>query len=223
MPRVVVGVAIAVVITVAIGIAAYQFSRERVPDAVAPPAPVTPEAGIVYEDDFILGDRNAPVTLIEFASLTCPHCASFHRDILPHLKKDYIDTGKIRLVYRDFPTSPVKLALAAAMLARCGGEDRFFGFIEVLYRSQERWSQSENPRRELEQIARMGGMSSSEFDACLDDRALLEKLQARAQRDQERYGIRSTPSFVLDGRKLSRVETVEDFRDALDSALARNR
>ena len=221
MPRIVVGIAIAVVVAVAIGIAAYQFSRERVVDAVAPPA--APEAAVVYEDDFILGDRDAPVTLIEFASLTCPHCASFHREILPQLKSEYIDTGKIRLVYRDFPTSPVELALAAAMLARCGGEDRFFGFIEVLYLSQERWSRSENPRRELEQIARMGGMSSADFNTCLDDQALLEKLQARTRRDQERYGIRSTPSFILDGRKLSRVETVEDFRDALDPALARNR
>ena len=109
------------------------------------------------------------------------------------------------------------------MLARCGGEDRFFGFIEVLYRSQERWSRSDNPRRELEQIARMGGMSSSDFDACLDDQALLQKLQARVQRDVKRYGIRSTPSFVLDGRKVRRVETVQQFRDVLDSALARNR
>ena len=221
MPRFVVGSAIAVVIAVAIGIAAYQLSPERVEDAVAPP--VTPEAAVVFEDDFILGDRGAPITLIEFASLTCPHCATFHRDVLPHLKKDYIDTGKIRLVYRDFPTPPRELALAAAMLARCGGEDRFFGFIEVLYRSQERWSRSDNPRRELEQIARMGGMSSSDFDACLDDQALLQKLQARVQRDVKRYGIRSTPSFVLDGRKVRRVETVQQFRDVLDSALARNR
>ena len=221
MPRFVVGSAIAVVIAVAIGIAAYQLSPERVEDAVAPL--VTPEAAVVFEDDFILGDRGAPVTLIEFASLTCPHCATFHRDVLPHLKKDYIDTGKIRLVYRDFPTPPRELALAAAMLAQCGGEDRFFGFIEVLYRSQERWSRSDNPRRELEQIARMGGMSSSDFDACLDDQALLQKLQARVQRDVKRYGIRSTPSFVLDGRKVRRVETVQQFRDVLDSALARNR
>ena len=207
----------------AIGIAAFQFSRERAPEAVAPSAPAAPEAAVVYEDDFILGDRDAPVTLIEFASLTCPHCASFHREVLPQLKSEYIDTGKIRLVYRDFPTSPVELALAAAMLARCGGEDRFFGFIEVLYRSQERWSRGENPRRELEQIARMGGMSSSDFNTCLDDQALLEKLQARTRRDQERYGIRSTPSFILDGRKLSRVETVEDFRAVLNPALARSR
>jgi protein-disulfide isomerase len=221
LPRIVVGIAIAVVIAAAIGIAAYRLSPERVEDAVAPP--VTPEAVVVFEDDFILGDPGAPVTMIEFASLTCPHCASFHRDILPQLKKDYIDTGKMRLVYRDFPTSPVELALAAAMLARCGGEDRFFGFVEVLYRSQERWSRSENPRRELEQIARMGGMSRADFDACVDDKALLEKLQARTRRDEARYGIRSAPSFILDGRKLSRVQTVENFRDVLDSALARNR
>ena len=221
MPRIVVGIAIAVVIAAAIGIAAYRLSPERVEDAVAPP--VTPEAVVVFEDDFILGDPGAPVTMIEFASLTCPHCASFHRDILPQLKKDYIDTGKMRLVYRDFPTSPVELALAAAMLARCGGEDRFFGFVEVLYRSQERWSRSENPRRELEQIARMGGMSRADFDACVDDKALLENLQARTRRDEARYGIRSAPSFILNGRKLSRVQTVEDFRDVLDSALARNR
>ena len=110
--------------------------------AAGPLASVPAKAAIVPVEEALsemsMGPDNAPVTMIEYSSLGCPHCAAFHRDILPKIKKEYIDTGKVRLVYRDFPLGTP--ALAASMIARCAGRDKFFGFIEIIYRSQDQWS-----------------------------------------------------------------------------------
>jgi len=103
-----------------------------------------------------LGKADAPVTMIEYSSLGCPHCAAFHLETLPQIKKDYIDTGKVRLVFRDFPLGTP--ALAASMIARCAGPKKFFGFIEIMFRSQPQWSRSQNPMPALTKVARLGGL-----------------------------------------------------------------
>lgn len=167
----------------------------------------------------VMGDPEAPVTLTEFASLSCPHCANFHNNFLPEIKESLIDTGKVRLVYQDFPLDG--LALAGSMLARCAGNDRYFGFIEVLFRSQETWTQSSDPREALMGVARLGGMSSADFDACLADQDLLKGVQDARSEASEEHGIRSTPTFMVDGEKLD-IGEFGDVIEALNDAVAAN-
>lgn len=164
-----------------------------------------------------LGKADAPLTIIEYASLTCPHCATFQRDTVPELKKEYIDAGLVRMVYRDFPLD--SLALAAAMLARCSGPERYFGFVEVLFRSQATWANSDNPRQELARIARLANMTEEAFDACLKDTALLKGIQARAEEGQKRYDINSTPTFIVGDRKLSGAVPFKDLKEIIDAVL----
>ena len=171
--------------------------------------------------EMVMGRDDAPVTMIEYSSLACPHCAAFHRDVLPKIKEGYIDTGKVRLIYRDFPLGG--LALAAAMLARCGGREKYFGFIEVLFRSQAQWSRADNPRRELARVARFGGISQKDFDACLVNEPLMTDIRERAADAQQKFGIDSTPTFLIEGEKIVGAQPFEAFRDAIEKALEKKR
>ncbi len=171
--------------------------------------------------EMAIGRDDAPVTMIEYSSLACPHCAAFHRDVLPKIKETYIGPGKVRLVYRDFPLGG--LALVAAMVARCGGRQKYFGFIEVLYRSQAQWSRSDDPRRELARVARFGGISQKDFDACLVNEPLMTDIRERAADAQQKFGIDSTPTFIIDGEKIVGARPFEDFRDAIEKALEKKR
>lgn len=171
--------------------------------------------------EMAMGRDDAPVTMIEYSSLACPHCATFHRDVLPKIKETYIDTGKVRLVYRDFPLGG--LALAAAMVARCGGRQKYFGFIEVLFRSQAQWSRSDDPRRELARVARFGGISQTDFEACLVNEPLMTDIRERAADARQKFGIDSTPTFIIDGEKIVGARPFEDFRDAIEKALGKKR
>ena len=187
----------------------------------APPAAAgnVPLAEAVAE--MVMGRDDAPVTMIEYSSLACPHCAAFHRDVLPKIKETYIDTGKVRLVYRDFPLGG--LALVAAMVARCGGREKYFGFIEVLFRSQAQWSRSDNPRRELARVARFGGISQKDFEACLVSEPLMTDIRERAADAQQKLGIESTPTFIIEGEKILGARPFEDFRDVIEKALKKKR
>jgi protein-disulfide isomerase len=167
--------------------------------------------------DRVMGRADAPVTIIEYASLTCPHCKSFHKDTLPLIKKTYIDTGKVRLIYRDYPLGG--LALAAAMMARCADPKRYFGFIDLLFRNQEIWSKSDNPRAELARIALFGGMGEKEFNACLKNQPLMDAIRLRAEADGNIHGIDSTPTFIIEGKKLSGAYPFDQFKKIIDDAL----
>ena len=166
----------------------------------------------------VLGDPEAPVTIIEFASLTCPHCARFHTETLPRLKAEWIDTGKARLVYRDFPTSPVALAVYAAMVARCAPEDRYFKFLDVFYKQQKNWTGNPDPIRALSQLARLGGMSQADFTACTENEALFTGIREKAQAGQTEYGIETTPSFVIGGKVIRGGMSYEGLNDILKKA-----
>lgn len=168
-----------------------------------------------------LGAADAPVTIVEYSSLTCPHCATFHRETLPKIKKDYIDTGKARYVYSDFPLG--RLALGASMIARCVEPQRYFGFLEMLFRGQQSWATSPEPLKELERMARFGGLSERDFVACLDNRTLLQGLQERARMAQERHDINSTPTFVIGESTVVGAQDYEKFKDVIDEALAKRR
>ncbi|MBB3065952.1 MULTISPECIES: DsbA family protein [Limibacillus] len=169
----------------------------------------------VFEDDRILGDPAAPVTIIEYASLTCPHCARFHSDTLPPLKDSWIKDGRARLVYRDYPLD--RVALTGAMIAHCFDGDRaYFAFVDMLYQQQARWSRAENPLEELASLAKIGGMSRERFDACLQDEAQLNRILEKLKHAQETYKIEATPSFVIGGEVYRGGRSFEDLEKILE-------
>jgi protein-disulfide isomerase len=166
-----------------------------------------------------IGAANAPVTLVEYASLTCPHCATFHTSVLPQIKANFVDTGKVRVVYRDVYFD--RPGLWGAMIARCAGPDRFFGVIDLLYREQANWSRASDVQgvtRALFAIGRQAGMTDAEMQECLQDSAFAEALVAEYQKNATADGIDSTPSFLIDGRKVGNM-SYADFEAALNEAL----
>lgn len=169
--------------------------------------------------DRVLGDPAAPVTLLDFSSLTCPHCAEFHKETLPRLKEKYIDTGKVKLVFRDFPLD--RNALRAAMLARCADPKRYYGFLDVLFKSQGQWAHAADPTKALAQIGALGGVPQAEFDACVANKALEDALLQRTFEAQKKYSVQSTPTFVLnDGAgRVDGAQPLERFEEAIDKLL----
>lgn len=207
-------------------------------DSPAPAADETAAAANPYEKtgegalaDMALGAKDAKVTVIEYASVTCPHCATFHEDIFPTIKADYIDTGKIRFIFREFPTAPANLSVAGSMLARCAaeekGDDAYFLVLDTLFKNQgnpyqdnKGWIYGDAPREELLKIAAQTGMSAEEFDACMKRQELLDFLNANIKEGNEKYGVDSTPTFVVNGQT-RHFNTAEEFSKAVDEALAK--
>lgn len=164
-----------------------------------------------------IGDPAAPVTIIEYASLTCPHCAAFHTKTLPELKKRYIDTGKVRLLLRDFPLD--ETALKAAVIAHCAGPERQPKFVEVFFAQQQSWARASDPLQALKQLARLGGLVAEQIDACLADKSLEDAvLQARLD-GEKKYDIRSTPSFIIGGKTYAGDQSVDEFAQLIDPLL----
>ncbi len=166
-----------------------------------------------------IGSADAPVTMIEYSSLTCPHCAAFHKDVLPSIKRDFIDTGKVRMVFWDFPLG--NLAMAAAMIARCSGQKNYVPMIGALFESQGSWARSDTPFDAIAGIARLSGMSVDDVENCLDDEKLLKALQGKAKEASEMLGVDSTPTFFVEGVKVPGNLPYEDFKDILNKALAK--
>jgi protein-disulfide isomerase len=169
----------------------------------------------VTADDRILGKADAPVTIIEYASLTCPHCAAFEKEILPKIKTEWIDTGKAKLVFRDFPLDGS--ALKAAIVARCAPPERFYGFIGVLFAQQGTWGISPDPIPGITRIAKLGGMSEDQVQACLKDDALQNKILAGRLAGEQQYLVESTPTFFINGKKVVGARE-EDILAAIKSA-----
>lgn len=177
-------------------------------------APVTVQEAM---SERVLGKADAPVTIIEFASLTCPHCKDFDLNTLPKLKAAYIDTGKVKLVYRDFPLDG--RALLAAMVARCAPKDRYFAFLDALFRGQDTWARAQDTTQALGQVARVGGMSQADFDACIKNQDLFEAIKKDAVEAQSQYKIESTPTFIINGKKMDGTHSFEAFETALKPLL----
>lgn len=152
--------------------------------------------------DMVLGDENAPIEMIEYASYTCPHCARFHADVYPLLKADYIDTGKVKFIYREVYFD--RFGLWASMIARCGGDARFFGLSDLFYEKQREWTASGDPAiviDELRKLAKTAGLNDETLDACMTDADQAQALVGWYQANAERDGVNSTPSFLINGEK----------------------
>ncbi|MBT3534983.1 MAG: DsbA family protein [Rhodospirillaceae bacterium] len=156
--------------------------------------------------DMALGAKDAPVTIVEYASMTCPHCANFHMGPFKELKAKYIDTGKVRMIFREFPFDPV--ALQASMLARCAGEKRYFGMLNVLFKSQMKWAKSSNPQQALAKIARLAGFTQARFNTCMASQELADMILKSRMKGNKEFGIDSTPSFIVNGVKTSGNMTI---------------
>lgn len=166
--------------------------------------------------DLVLGEPDAKVTIVEYASMTCPHCASFHNHVLPELKTKYIDTGQVRLVFREFPLD--NLAAAGAMLARCAG-DNAFPMLEVLFKKQDEWVTRNDPVSKLFEIAKQAGFTKESFEKCLTDDKLLSQIEAVRTRANQQFGVNSTPTFFVNGKRLSGGGSMSDFDRALEPLL----
>ncbi|MEM9628108.1 MAG: DsbA family protein [Pseudomonadota bacterium] len=156
-----------------------------------------------------IGDPNAPVTMIEYSSLSCPHCASFHNNTYPELKKRYIDTGKVRMIFRDFPLN--QPAVLATVIAHCGGSDRYIGFIDMMFKTQATWAQSHDPMSELKKLARLGGLSEERVDACLNDQDLVDGILQGRLDWQKEHNVQSTPTFVINDEVYPGNRSIDDF------------
>ena len=159
--------------------------------------------------EIVLGRANAPVTIVEYSSLTCPHCGAFHRDTLPKLKKQYIDSGQVKIYFRPFPFDPY--ATAGAMLAQCVAPAAQVNFLNVLFKRQMQWIQSEKPMDELQKLARQAGLSESDFVVCLKDESKLESIRQMQSAAAEELGVRSTPTFFINGEKLEGNRGLDEF------------
>jgi protein-disulfide isomerase len=166
--------------------------------------------------DMVLGNNDAPVTVVEYASMTCPHCAQFHEQTYPELKKRYIDTGKVRFIFREFPLDPV--AAGASMLARCAGKDKFFPLIEILFQRQRQWS-VEKPIPPLMAIAKQAGFTEKTFDACLSDQKMLNAMQAEQKRAVDKFGVNSTPTLFVNGKTVRGGTTIDKLAEMIDPLL----
>ncbi len=165
-------------------------------------------------EDISLGKVDAPNTIVEYASMTCPHCAQFQKVVLPELQKKYIDTGQARLILREFPLDG--LAVAAFMLARCAGPDRYYPMVDALFETQQTWAvPGAEGKEKLLLIAKQAGFSKEKFDECLADKELFKKIVATRTRGNEEFGVDSTPSFFVNGKRLTGEHTLQDFETAL--------
>ncbi len=169
--------------------------------------------------EMTLGAEDAPVEVIEYASYTCPHCATFHTSVFKELKENYIDTGKVKFTYREVYFD--KYGMWASLIARCGGEEKFFGITDLVYKGQQDWARGgsdEAIAESLRKIGRLAGLGSEELNACLTDSTKLRSLVAWYQENATRDDISSTPSFIVDGTKHSNMNYA-DFSALLDERL----
>jgi protein-disulfide isomerase len=194
-------------------IAGAVYFGTRAPASGPPPvaaASAPSKAGLetVQPGDHVLGDANAPITVIEYASLTCSHCAHFHTQVLPEIKKKWIDTGKVKLVYRDFPLDQV--AAKAAQIAECAGNDKYFGVLDIIFRGQPQWATAADPLAELAKPLRIAGMGENEIKACLANDAMSNAV-IKDYQGGEAMGVNSTPTLFINGQLYRGARSVEEL------------
>jgi protein-disulfide isomerase len=183
--------------------------------ALAGVARAAPEKSAL-SDDMTMGNPKAKVTVIEYASASCPHCAHFNNDVFPAFKAKYIDTGRINYVFREFLTPPQEVAAASFLIARCAGKDKYFSVLDTIFRGQAQMYQTGDIKGALLRAAQGAGLNEAQVDACLTNEAAGDALSARVQRYEKEDGINMTPTFVVNGKKLDGGATLAN----LDAAIA---
>jgi protein-disulfide isomerase len=190
-----------------------QFTPPALAQGAAPTTTELMQPGPL--EDQVLGKADAPVTVIEYASMTCGHCAQFHNTTYPELKKRYIDTGKVKYILREFPLDP--LAAGAFMLARCAGKDKYFPMVETLFNQQRQWV-VQKPIEPLFALARQAGFTQQTFDACLKDQKMLDGIEEVRSRGQK-FGVEATPTFFINGKKFSGSMSIDEMAKQIDPLL----
>lgn len=213
-----------------LGVAGLGLWGLQAQDASLPLTPVGPAAAqdsaaataeAIEIKDMTMGQEDAPVTLIEYASYTCPHCATFHTTVFKNLKADYIDTGKVKFVYREVYFD--RYGLWAAMTARCGGEMKYFGISDILYSTQAEWAGSDDPNvvvGNLKKIGRTAGMDDATLDACLQNGAMAQAMVDHFEAGMKEYDISGTPTLVINGTVHANM-SYADLKAILDAELAK--
>ena len=163
------------------------------------------------------GDKSAKIKIIEFASLTCGHCARFHNEVMPILKEKYIDKGLIHFTYKDFPLD--KFALKASMIARCAGNDKFFKFLDVFYKKQKDWTRTKDPFKSLLKIAKFGGLKDEELKVCIGNKSIEDGILKERLNSSKKYDIKATPTIYLNGEKYNGDLTIEAIESKINSML----
>lgn len=174
-------------------------------------------------EDMVMGSDKAPVTIIEYASLTCPHCAHFDETTFPKLKSEYIDKGLVKYVYRDFPLD--RMALAAAQIAHCAGPERYFNFIDAIFRQQATWTDGKDSNAiiaNLKKLARQGGLSEQAADACLNDKALQDSILAQSLKGEKEFKVDSTPTLIINGQKHPGALSFEELQAVVTPLLKKS-
>ena len=169
--------------------------------------------------EMVQGTEDAPVEIIEYASYTCPHCATYHLGQYKKLKEEYIDTGKVKLIYREVYFD--RYGLWASMIARCDGPEKFFGITDLIYEGQSEWTRAGGPAEivdELRKYGRLAGIDNDKLEACLQDGTRAQTLVAWYQENAERDGIQSTPSFLVNGKKVDN-QSYDDFKKLIEDEL----
>lgn len=202
---------------------------EKSAAAEKPAASSNASADKANRQEITLGKADAPVTIIEYASPTCPHCAVFHETVFPELKSKYIDTGVVRLIFREIPTPPQNMAFVGSLLARCAAEknsnEAYFMVLSTLFTTghpqdmTKSWIFGANKLGDLQKIAAQAGMDQSEFEACMKRQDLVDIIVANSNEAGEKYKISGTPNFVING-KVTTARTIEEFSKAIDEAKA---
>jgi protein-disulfide isomerase len=188
-----------------------QLGLDFIRPALAADEPTVPVADLMKPSplgEMSMGDEKAPITVIEYASMTCPHCAHFSEVTYPELKKRYIDTGKVRFIFREFPLD--QLAAAGFILARCAGPDKFSPLVETLFAQQRDWV-VQRPLAPLMAIAKQAGLSQQAFEACLDNKEMLEGMEKVRNQAAEKFGVNSTPTFFVNGKRLAGALSIEEM------------
>lgn len=206
--------------TAAAPVMVAQSDTTPAPAEAADPAKLAPRR---EDGDLIMGAADAPVTIIEYASLTCPHCAAFHTGTLPKLKETYVKTGQVKLIYRDFPLD--RVALAAAMIVRCVDPARSFAFLDVFFQQQSSWAAGGDPNQmiaALKRLSRIGGVSEAQFDACLKDKSVEDAVLQQRLTGEQKFQVNSTPTLIINGKKFSGALSFEEVEKMIKPLLGRS-
>ena len=174
----------------------------------------------INEKDFVIGNEDAKITIIEYASLSCSHCADFHVNTLETLKKEYIDTGKVKMVFRDYPFNYP--ALLGSMVLRCIPENYRYDYMNALFKLQPDWVNKKNKKtiQELYKIMQSGGMTKEEYDACIYNTDLENEILEGVMEAQNQFNIKSTPSFIINGNLIEGNKSIKEFRQIIDKILS---